>query len=122
MNTWGREKWSNGKQLFCQTEAGGFVELEIQVPQSGAYTLDVSLTRAPNYGRVEVTLDGQRVGPDFDGFAAKVTPPTRVSLGCCELSKGSHRVRFTAVGKNMQATGCAIGIDCLELRPAQIKN
>jgi WD40 repeat protein len=118
MNPWGREKWSNGKQLFCQTEVGGFLELEIQVPQGGAYTLDVSLTRAPNYGRVEVTLDGQRVGSDFDGFAAKVTPPTRVSLGCVELSRGSHRLRFTAVGKNTQATGCAMGIDCLELRPA----
>jgi hypothetical protein len=118
MNPWGREKWSNGKQLYCQTEAGGFVELELQVPQRGTYTLDVSLTRAPNYGRVEVTLDGRRVGPDFDGFAAKVAPPTRVSLACVELSKGSHRLRFAAVGKNTQAIGCAIGIDCLELRPA----
>jgi hypothetical protein len=118
MNPWGREKWSNGKQLFCQTEAGGFVELELQVPQRGAYTLDVSLTRAPIYGRMEVTLDGQRVSPDFDGYAAKVTPPTRVSLACVELSRGSHRLRFTAVGKNTRATGCAMGIDCLELRPA----
>jgi WD40 repeat protein len=122
MNPWGREKWSNGKQLCCQTEAGGYVELEIGVPQGGVYTLAVSLTRAPNYGRVKVTLDGQRVGTDFDGFAAKITAPSRVLLSRVELDRGSHRLRFTAVGKNPQATDCAMGIDCLELRPVQVKN
>jgi hypothetical protein len=115
---WGRERWSNGKQLFCQTEAGGFVELEVEAPQSGPYTLAVSLTRAPDYGRVEVTLDGQRVGEAFDGFAEAVTPPTRVPLGHIELSRGSHRLRFTAVGKNPKATQCYLGVDCLELLPA----
>jgi hypothetical protein len=122
MERWGREKWSGGKQLFCQTEAGGFVELEIEAPQAGAYTLAVSLTRAPNYGRVEVALDGRRVGPVFDGFAAEVTPPTRLPLGRVELGEGSHRLRFTAVGKNTRATGFAMGIDCLELRPVPVEN
>src|SRR5262249_32979966 len=86
MDPWGRERWGNGKQLFCRTEAGGYVELEIDVPRAGAYSLAVSLTKAPDYGQVEVTLDGQRVGPDFDGFAEKVTPPTRVPLGRVVLS------------------------------------
>src|SRR5262249_40206241 len=116
---WGRERWSNGKQLLCQAEAGGFVELEVEAPQSGAYTLAVSLTQAPESGVVEVTLDGRRVGAAFDGFAQEVTPPTRVALGRAELSAGSHKLRFTAVGKNARATGCAMGIDCLELRPVQ---
>jgi hypothetical protein len=80
------------------------------------------LTRAPGYGRVEVTLDGRRVGTTFDGFAGEVIPPTRVPLGCVELSEGSHRLRFTALGKNTRATGCAMGIDCLELRPVRIED
>jgi WD40 repeat protein len=122
MARWGREHWGGGKQLFCQTEVGGFVEVEIQAPVDGAYTLAVSLTRAPNYGRVEMTLDGRRVGTTFDGFAGDVTPPTRVPLGRVELSEGNHRLRFTAVGKNTRATGCAMGIDCLELRPVQIED
>jgi hypothetical protein len=117
MTLWDREKWSGGKQLFCQADDGGFVELQVEAPQFGAYKLVVSLTRAPDYGRVEVTLDGQRIGPAFDGFAEAVTPPTRVPLGRIELTRGSHRLRFTATGKNMGATGCFMGIDCLELRP-----
>jgi hypothetical protein len=119
MDAWGREKWSNGKQLFCQTDAGGYVELQIEVPLTGAYTLALSLTQAPSYGQAAVTLDGQRVGPDFDGFAEKVTPPTRLPLGRIELSEGRHWLRLTAAGKNTQSTGFALGIDCLELRPVQ---
>jgi WD40 repeat protein len=117
MIVWGREKWSNGKQLFCQTEADGFVELAIEAPQAGDYTLAVSLTRAPEYGCVHVTLDGQRIGPEFDPFAEEVKPPTRVPLGQVELPAGSHRLRFTAVGKNPRAAGHHMGIDCLEVQP-----
>src|SRR5262249_24449414 len=122
MQRWGRENWSSGKQLFCQAEAGGFVELEILAPQDGAYTLAVSLTRAPHYGRVEGTLDGQRVGPALDRFAGERPPPTRGPLGRVELREGSHRLRFTAVGKHAHATGYAIGIDCLDLRPVETEN
>jgi hypothetical protein len=94
------------------------VELEIDAPQDGAYDLAISLTRAPDYCLVEMTLDGRKLGPAFDGFAPTVTPPTRVPLGRVELKRGNHRLRLTAAGKNSQATGCVLGIDCLELRPA----
>jgi hypothetical protein len=80
------------------------------------------LTQAPSYGQVAVTLDGQRIGPDFDGFAEKVTPPTRLLLGRIDLSEGRHWLRLTAAGKNTQSTGFALGIDCLELRPVQAEN
>src|SRR5262249_58870491 len=59
MKPWGRENWSNGKQLFCEPRKGGFVELEVDVPQSGRYRLDLHFTKARDYGLGGTSLRGR---------------------------------------------------------------
>ena len=117
MKAWGREHWSNGKHLFCEARKGGFVELEVDVPQSGRYRLDVHFTKACDYGLVETSLDGRRVGPVFDGYNETVTPSGQVEYGTFELSEGPHRLRFTAVDKNAKSDNYWMGIDCVRLMP-----
>jgi hypothetical protein len=119
MDPWGREHWSNGHQLFCSSRMGGFVEFELALPRSGRYALEVRLTRAPAYGLVEVTLDGKQMGKPFDGFQDRLVPPSRVPLGAVPLAAGSHRLRFTVVGKNPKAANYFMGIDCLVLTPVK---
>jgi serine/threonine protein kinase len=121
MKLWGAKNWSNGWQLQGEPEpgnpGGSSFELEIEVARKGAYQLEIYFTRGPNYGIVEVALDDQVVGELFNGYSETVTPTREITFGTLELDTGSHRVRFTLVGKdpNVRTPRAMIGIDCLEL-------
>jgi hypothetical protein len=117
LKPWGRENWSNGKHLACASQKGGFVELEVDVPQAGRYQLDVRLTRSSDYGRVEASLDGRRVGPGFDGYSEALAPSVKVTYGTFELTEGPHRLRFTAVDRNPKSADYKMGMDCVRLTP-----
>src|SRR5205823_939469 len=41
MTAWRRDRWSNDRQLFCNSKKGGFVELELEAPKPGMYLLDM---------------------------------------------------------------------------------
>jgi WD40 repeat protein len=115
---WGRERWSGGRHLYCLSRKNGYVEFEVDLPQPGRYGLDVWLTKSFNYGIVEVSLDGHRVGGPFDGYSEAVHPPDKGPCGTFDLRAGSHRLRFTAVDKNEKSRGYCMGIDCFRLTPA----
>jgi tetratricopeptide (TPR) repeat protein len=119
MEPFGRADWSNGKQLFCHASQKGFVELQVDVPETSRYTLEVRLTRAPDFGRIEVALDGRKKGAVFDGYDERVGPAAPIRLGTVELRKGSHRLRFTAVDKNPRSSDFFMGIDWVKLSPGE---
>jgi serine/threonine protein kinase/WD40 repeat protein len=116
MDPWGVAHWSNGRQLFGYTNQGGYVELELDCSRAGRYLLDISFTRAPDYGIVAVSLDGEKIGETFDGYRQDVSPSGLISFGAVELGEGRHRLRFMAVDKNPTSTGYLMGIDYLTLR------
>lgn len=115
MNEWGAAKWSKGRHLFCAAERGGWVELALRPPQPGRYRLDIHFTKAPDYGIVEVSLDGKKLGQRFDSFNEEVVPSGKVSFGIVNLSAKDHRLRFTVVNKNPRSQDYHLGIDCVRL-------
>jgi serine/threonine protein kinase/WD40 repeat protein len=113
-------RWSNGAHLFCKcTQQGAFAELEVTVPATAEYQLEIYFTRAPDYGQVQVAIDGKPVGSVFDGFYHEVAPAGQLAVGNVDLRQGTHRLRFTSVGKNERSTGWHMGVDCLELVPVR---
>jgi hypothetical protein len=121
MTPWGRANWSNGKQLLCHAQKDGYVELEVDVPDTARYTLDLDFSKAQDFGRIEVALDGQKMDKVFDGFHDGVgIPPEKVAFGIVELREGKHRLRFTAADKNPKASAYRMGIDCLRLTPLKV--
>jgi hypothetical protein len=112
------KKWPSGRQVLCSSGSeGSYVELEVNLPRRGCYRLDVWFTKSVYHGLVQVSVDGQKVGRVFDSFHKGVEPSGRIDCGVTELEAGSHRLRFTAVGKNPQAKGHCMGIDCLQFTP-----
>jgi hypothetical protein len=93
------------------------VELALDVARAGEYALDIYFTRAPDYGRVEVLLDGRQVGQVFDGYRASIAPSGKVSFEKFQLAAGRHRLRIRAVNRRPQSGGYSLGIDCLVLTP-----
>jgi WD40 repeat protein len=113
----GRGAWSNDRELFGEAEPGGYLEFELQVPQTGRYTLGISFTKAPDFGLVEVSLDGERLSKPVDGFHDSIVRSEKTDFGTMALDEGRHRLRFTAVGKNPKATQHHFAVDCLEFLP-----
>jgi hypothetical protein len=114
MAEFGGPMWSGGKQLFCQAEAGGVVELTINVKQAGKYRIRVLGTAAPDFGMIRVALDTKEAG-HFDLYAGQVCPSGPLELGTHELSAGKHTIRFSVVGKNPGSKGHSFGIDAIDL-------
>jgi len=117
MSPWGAERWSNENQLFCPGELNLRVVLEFEVGERRNYELDIYFTKAPDYGIVEVLVDGKVVGKPFDGYSPTVEPSGKVNFGIIELSEGKHTIEFRTIGKNEKSTNYFMGIDCITLTP-----
>ncbi|MGO9114212.1 MAG: C1 family peptidase [Thermoguttaceae bacterium] len=109
--------WSKGKQLFCQAEEGGFIELAINVHKSGTYRFRALATAAPDYGTIRVVLDGRPLAPRFDLYCGRVSPSGSLELGAFTFDSGQHRIRVVSVGKNPASAGYAFGVDAMDLLP-----
>jgi serine/threonine protein kinase/WD40 repeat protein len=109
--------WSNGQQLTCTSLKGQWVELRVDVPETGRYRLAVCLTRSGNFGLIQVTLDGRKIGDVFDGLHGSALTAERIDYGTFDLDEGPHRLRFKAVDKNPKSEGYCMGIDYVQLTP-----
>jgi hypothetical protein len=118
MSPWGRPMWSQGTQLFCRAEDGGFVELGFGVRKAGRYRVGVQATAAPDYGIVRAALDGKSAGRDFDLYSGRLSPSDALELGTFDLAAGRHTLRFTVVGKNPVSAGFLFGLDTVDLLAA----
>ena len=108
--------WSNDSHLwFRPPQPGAYFTLQLPVRTAGKYRLSVYLTKAIDYGRVQISLDGKDVGSVFDGFNDGVIPSGKVDLGEVELTAGNHQLKFTVVGKNEKSVGYMVGVDAVVL-------
>ena len=109
--------WSKGKQLLCQAEMGGFIELAMNVHKSGVYRLRALATAAPDFGTIRVALDGRLLAPQFDLYCGRVSPSGSLELGNFTFVAGQHRIRFVSSGKNPASAGHFFGVDAMDLLP-----
>jgi len=108
--------WSGNAQLFIDFNPGGNLTLPVEVAAEGFYRVEVAVTKAPDFGQVQCSLDGVVAGPVVDGYGTSVLPPNgRVSLGIFYLSFGLHSLRFQCVGKDSVSAGYRFGIDYIEV-------
>ena len=117
MGNWERAMWTRGKQLFCNAEKDGFVELAFDVRKPGRYRFRVLATAAPDFGAIRVALDGKWLERRFDLYCGRVSPSGTLELGVYNFAAGRHRIRFESVGKNAGSGGFAFGLDAIDLLP-----
>jgi len=111
--------WSGDAQLFWAGGAvGATLDFLVEVPRAATYEVELYLTRAPDYGSLQMEVDGQRSAAGFDGYAPGVMPPAAISLGSYTLQPGTRRLSLMIIGKNASSTGYLAGIDRLRLSPA----
>ena len=118
MRNFDGELWRGGKQVLCMSPAPASFEVELSLPSAGRYPIDIYLTRGPDFGIVEVLVNGEPVGSPQDAWAPVVLASGRITLGERELAAGPHRVLFRTKMKNASSTAFGIGIDALSIGPA----
>jgi putative heme-binding domain-containing protein len=115
MDSFKADRWSGNHQLWWTGQkVGSQLDMEVTVEQDDVYLVEIVLTRARDYGVVELLLDGKSMGGAIDCYVADRVDTTGVlQLGPIPLSAGAHRLSARVVGKNPRSTGTRFGLDHL---------
>ena len=94
---------------------GSRATFPIEVEDGDLYGISAAFVKGPNFGVVQLALDGRPLGAPFDGYAAAlgVEPPR--PLGTVALAEGKHMLTMTVVGKHEASTDWLGGLDLLVL-------
>jgi len=121
MQGWKSHKWKDDDQLWwTQAQPGAKLNIKIPVEKAGHYDARVVLTKAIDYGIVQLSLDGQELGDPIDLYDPDVVPTETISLGTRELAAGDHTLTVEIVGANEKAVkSYMVGLDQFILDPVQ---
>ena len=96
--------WTGDDQLWwIGANPGDKLDIALPVEADGRYDLGVILTKARDYGIVQLSIDGRKVGEPIDLYNPKVIRTDAIPLGTVELTKGEHVLGVEIVGKNDKA-------------------
>jgi hypothetical protein len=120
MGLFGAGVFRGGAQVFCLSPQHRPVAFTMTLPveQAGRYRVELYLTHAPDYGILELAIDGAPLGAPYDAWAPWVSPSGAVTFGERTLSAGKHELLFRARNKNAASTSYGIGVDAIALTPA----
>jgi putative heme-binding domain-containing protein len=115
------DRWSGADHLWWTGAApGARLELEIPVATAGRFQPEVVMTKARDYGIVQLTLDGQPLGGPIDLFNFPDVITTGVlTFPPRDFSAGQHVLTVEIVGAHERATKSYLfGLDYIRLSPA----
>jgi len=114
-------QWSGEEQLWWTgAKPGDRLILAVPVAKAGTYKLTVNLTKAIDYGIVQLMLDGKKLGKPIDLFNNGVVPTGAIDLGTHALEAGPHRLTVEVVGTNPKAKPAYMfGLDYVKLEPGE---
>jgi len=111
------DKWSNDAHLWwIEAKPGDKLDLALPVTKSGKYKLTAQMTKARDYGIVQLSLDGQQLGAPIDLYNPDVVPTGLVGFGTHELTAGEHKLTIEITGANEKAEKAYMfGLDYVKL-------
>jgi len=111
------DQWSGDAQLWwTDAQPGDRLELDLPVATSAQYEVTAQLTKARDYGIVQLWLDGKKLGEPLDLYDPNVVPLRGVKLGRHELAAGPHKLTVEITGANAQAVqSYMFGLDYVKL-------
>ncbi|MDG2125186.1 MAG: DUF1588 domain-containing protein [Verrucomicrobiales bacterium] len=112
--------WSRGAHVLWEGEEGEKFETAVAVPQAGSYEFAMRFTKAPDYGKFSVLLNGVELGAEIDLYSPRVELAGVIGLGEVELEKGEQVLELVLTGANAAANKFRgkrylMGLDYVEL-------
>jgi hypothetical protein len=100
----GPGKWKDDNQLWWTgAQPGDKLDVAFPVKKDGSYEVVVTLTKAIDYGIVQLWVDGKKAGEPIDLFNDEVIPSGPISLGKHALKAGEHKLTVEILGANEKA-------------------
>ena len=118
MHPFPKDRWSGTDHLWWTGgRPGDRLMLSFHVPADGKYELFTVLTKARDYGIVQLSIDEAKAAPPIDLFnSPDVITTGVVSLGTHELKAGAHRLGIKITGAHPEAVKAYMfGLDYLYL-------
>ena len=101
-----------GGHVALNAKASGVsVHQKIEIPYKNLYEISAILTRGPEYGHAEFTVNGTKIGQPYDCYHPELIAGTLVTFGTIPLNQGDNQIVLRNVGKSTQATGHKVGVD-----------
>jgi hypothetical protein len=94
---------------------GSRATFPIEVEEGDLYGIHAAFVKGPNFGVVQLALDGRPLGEPFDAYNAALAVEPPKLLGTVALAEGKHMLTMTVVGKNEASTDWLGGLDLLVL-------
>ena len=94
---------------------GASVHQVMDVPYRNLYKISAVLTRGPEYGQVELTVNGMKVGDAYDSYNSERIAGTLVAFGEVPLNQGKNQIILKSIGKSTLSTGHKVGVDSYQV-------
>lgn len=108
--------WSNDSHLWWRGgNVGDALYLVLPVPEQGRYKVSGAFTKAGDYGKVQIRLNDEEIGPVLDFYDPHVVSTGEIFLGEIDLVAGSTILAVEIVGANERAVGHMFGLDYIKL-------
>ena len=118
LRSFGIGNWSGSSHVWWTgSKPGDQIEFALPVAKAGKYRIGAGMTKAIDYGIVEVGLDGKKLAGPIDLYNDGVIHTGTVALGGeVELKAGEHRLSVKIAGANPRAVkGFMFGLDYIVL-------
>jgi len=117
MSGFGAGKWSGDSQLWWTgAKPGDKLDLALPVKDAGKYKLSIRLTKARDYGIVQLSVDGKAAGTPIDLYNPEVVPTEVIDLGTFDFDAGKHKLTFEIKGANEKADKAyMVGVDYVRI-------
>ncbi len=118
---WEMPNLSGDHMLSFNAGEKGKMSVAVPVAQAGVYTVGVYYTRAHDFGKVQLSVNGQPIGDAVDTFlktddlTRMIWPPKRFDLPGVRLKQGENVFEFAVPSKNPESEEYRMAIDCLVL-------
>jgi hypothetical protein len=114
MHIFGAE-WSGDTQLWWRgAQPGDVLELAVPIKKAGKYRLEMQLTKAAEYGIIQLRLDDNVLGDPLNLYNDNVIPYRIEDMGIHQLSEGLHKLSVEILGSHSKAVlKYMVGIDYL---------
>jgi hypothetical protein len=112
-------QWSSDAHLWwTEAKPGDKLDLALPVKGAGKYRLGMQLTKAVDYGIVQLYLDGKKLGDPIDLYHDGVVPTGLLRMGEPVLAAGEHQLTVEIAGANDKAVkSYMFGLDYVKLDP-----
>lgn len=114
MGNFSKGQWSGNDQLFWTgAKPGATLDLELEIANDGIYDIDIAMTKASDYGIVQLSLNGEKLGAPIDLFnAPDVVTTGMLTFPSIQLRKGNSKLSVEIIGANPNAVkGYLFGLD-----------